>query len=344
MAMLTIPTFSRRQFGVVAIPFGVSVLRAAAPAARWALLSDTHIPADPENVYRGFRPVENLKKVTPAIQAWKPDAALICGDLARLLGLPEDYAALRTLLSPVTDSAPVAYTLGNHDNRKNFLVAFGKQSGAQAVPNRHVLVVETGPVRCIVLDSLIETNQTPGFLGKAQRTWLGQYLQSASDMPTLVFVHHTRPTTTTAACTMRRACSTCSGRSARSRRSSSVIRTAIRSTPARGCTSSTCPRSVTTSTTVSRWVGSKAFFRAKAATSLCALAVEIWSATARLYRYSGAPNGQSRRRWNMLVFLENVHEHQTSFPCTRTPDGSGARAASIRRHTGEARRPPAMVA
>ena len=190
MAMLTIPTLSRRQFGAAAIPFGVSLLRAAAPAARWALLSDTHIPADPENVYRGFRPVENLKKVTPAIQAWKPDAALICGDLVRLLGLPEDYAALRTLLSPVTDSAPVAYTLGNHDNRKNFLAAFGKQSGAQAVPNRHVLVVETGPVRCIVLDSLIETNQTPGFLGKAQRTWLGQYLESASDMPTLVFVHH----------------------------------------------------------------------------------------------------------------------------------------------------------
>jgi hypothetical protein len=32
-----------------------------------ALLSDTHIPADPANEYRGFRPVDNLRQIVPQV-------------------------------------------------------------------------------------------------------------------------------------------------------------------------------------------------------------------------------------------------------------------------------------
>ena len=168
------------------------MMRSAVPEMHWALLSDTHIPADAANVYRGFQPVANLKRIVPEIVAARPQGALICGDVARLEGHAADYQAVRSILKPVSDAMPVAMALGNHDDRQNFLTAFGAaQTGAQALKNRHVLVVEGPAVRLIVLDSLVAPNSTPGFLGKAQRAWLAEYLKSSSDLPTLLFVHHT---------------------------------------------------------------------------------------------------------------------------------------------------------
>jgi hypothetical protein len=49
----------------------------------------------------------------------------------------------------------------------------------------------SGGLRVVVLDSLIETNHTPGLLGKAQRGWFATFLQQPSNLPTLLFVHHT---------------------------------------------------------------------------------------------------------------------------------------------------------
>ena len=186
------PSLTRRVFSLSALGAGATLLRSAAPEMHWALLSDTHIPSDAANAYRGFQPVANLKRIVPEIVAAKPQGALICGDVARLEGLAADYQAVRTILKPVMDNMPVAMALGNHDHRENFISVFGAaQTGAQALKNRHVLVVEGPSVRLIVLDSLVEANSTPGFLGKAQRTWLAEYLKSSSDLPTLVFVHHT---------------------------------------------------------------------------------------------------------------------------------------------------------
>ncbi|MBI1791200.1 MAG: metallophosphoesterase [Acidobacteria bacterium] len=190
MPLLTVPTLTRRAFALA--PLGVTLLRAAAKPMRWALLSDTHIPADPANEYRGFRPAGNLKKIVPEVLASKPEGALICGDLARLEGLAPDYEALKSLLQPVLEKMPVAMALGNHDDRKNFLGAFGaQQQGVQPVSGKHVAIVEAAALRMVLLDSLIQPNSTPGLLGKAQRAWLAGYLQSSSDLPTLLFVHHT---------------------------------------------------------------------------------------------------------------------------------------------------------
>ncbi len=182
---------TRRAF-TVSLAGGVSLLRAQQAEMHWALLSDTHIPENPEDAYRGFRPVENLKRAVPQVLEAKPQGALICGDAARLRGLPGDYQALKTLIEPIMNRMPVAIALGNHDDRKNFLEVFGaSQQGAQAVKNRHVLVVESGAVRFVVLDSLIQPNFTPGLLGKDQRTWLAQYLDTAKPLPTVLFMHHT---------------------------------------------------------------------------------------------------------------------------------------------------------
>jgi 3',5'-cyclic AMP phosphodiesterase CpdA len=160
---------------------------------RWALLSDTHVAADPANEYRGFRPYENLKKAVPEVVRFAPEGVIVDGDLARLEGLPGDYSNLQALLEPVAAKCPVAMSLGNHDNRANFMAGIRSPATAktQAIQNRYVAVIEHAPVRFVLLDSLIRPNETPGLLGKAQRTWLDEYLASAGSMPTFLFVHHT---------------------------------------------------------------------------------------------------------------------------------------------------------
>lgn len=162
-----------------------------AKSTHWALLSDTHIPADAANEHRGFRPVENLSKIAPDVAAYKPDGIVISGDLARLNGQPGDYERLRNLLEP-TSAAPVGFCLGNHDDRKNFLATFSAGAqGTQSVSGKHVAVIERAPVRLVLLDSLMYVNQVPGLLGKAQRAWLDGFLAKDTSTPTLLFVHHT---------------------------------------------------------------------------------------------------------------------------------------------------------
>jgi len=166
-------------------------LRANEKEARWALFSDTHVPANPLEEYRGFKPVVNFAMVARQLDQAKLDGALICGDLARLQGLAEDYEALAELAEPITSKLPVAFVLGNHDDRANFLKALGAtQKSVQPMKNRHVLAIDAGPVEIITLDSNMQANFTPGLLGKAQRDWLKERLASQRK-PVVLAVHHT---------------------------------------------------------------------------------------------------------------------------------------------------------
>jgi Icc protein len=160
--------------------------------ARWAFLSDIHIAADPENNYRGFYPYQNLQKVLPQIAASKPEGLVITGDLARLTGHVGDYENVKKLLAPVADERPIYLAMGNHDDRANFRRVFEAPAGErQAAGGKHVIAVNAGPVRFLILDSLMLTNEPPGLLGKAQRTWLENHLRTSDDRPVIVFVHHT---------------------------------------------------------------------------------------------------------------------------------------------------------
>ena len=190
MAFWLAPAISRRRFVYSMLPLGGLLARAEAPLTRWALLSDTHVPGNPANEYRGFRPYENTLKAVSQVVEFEPDGAIICGDLARLEGEIDDYENLKRLLEPLS-GVPVGLVLGNHDNRRNFLRVFPKPVGAQDVKDKHVVVFETPAVRLVLLDSLFMVNQVPGLLGKAQRTWLDNYLRGASGLPTILFVHHT---------------------------------------------------------------------------------------------------------------------------------------------------------
>lgn len=195
MPYLSLP--SRREIfpfalGAAVLARGAAALQGQSASARWAFFSDTHIAADPGNTYRGFRPYDQLSKVAPMVASSNVSGTLINGDLARLEGQPGDYENLAKLLAPISAKMPIAMALGNHDHRKNFQTAITKYPGdAQVVRDRHVTAVAAGPVRLLVLDSLIQPNLTPGLLGREQRTWLERYLASSDDTPTLVFVHHT---------------------------------------------------------------------------------------------------------------------------------------------------------
>ena len=159
-----------------------------------ALFSDTHIPADKENHYRGFYMVKNLEKIIPQIKRSDIRSAIITGDLARLEGHPADYERLKKILHPLAKGIPIAMALGNHDRRDHFLDVFPETPGErQAVKNKYILILEHPTIRFIILDSLIYTNQSPalGLLGIRQREWLAGYLQSHTDKATLLFLHHT---------------------------------------------------------------------------------------------------------------------------------------------------------
>jgi len=156
-----------------------------------ALLSDTHIPADPENGYRGFSPRENLRRAVAEALAAEAEAMVVSGDAARTDGAIEDYQELRRLLEPAAARMPIAIGLGNHDHRENLLRVFPEQPGLRPpVEHRHVLVIEHGVVRVIVLDSLLYVNQVAGLLGQAQRDWLAGYLPTIADRPAVLVVHH----------------------------------------------------------------------------------------------------------------------------------------------------------
>lgn len=178
--------------GIIALTPRRSPAQVDQAQSRWAFLSDTHIAADCENNYRGFYPYRNFEKTVAQLAADLPEGVVVTGDLARLTGQMGDYENLRKLLMPLVGQRPMYLALGNHDDRAVFLDVFEDRPGqAQPVRDKHVVTVEAGPVRFILLDSLLATNQTPGLLGKAQRTWLRKYLQDSDDKPVILFFHHT---------------------------------------------------------------------------------------------------------------------------------------------------------
>jgi 3',5'-cyclic AMP phosphodiesterase CpdA len=159
---------------------------------RWALLSDIHIAANPENRFRGFYPYRNLQEVTAQITDNLPDGVVITGDLARWRGETQSYERLKTMLAPISQQRPVHLGIGNHDNRKNFLRTFDDYDRMNdSGDNKHVVTINAGPVRLIVLDTLLFINANPGILGRSQRAWLESYLQTCDDRPTILLLHHT---------------------------------------------------------------------------------------------------------------------------------------------------------
>ena len=157
---------------------------------RWAFLSDTHVAPEPDHRYRGFCPYRNLQEIVGQIAYNPPHGVIITGDLAWKNGETKSYENLRTLLAPMITQRPVCLGLGNHDDRIDFSWVFGRPlDNGRTVPDKHIAATVAGPMRLIVLDSLL-VDRAEGLLGQSQRTWLKAFLDASDDRPTILFFHH----------------------------------------------------------------------------------------------------------------------------------------------------------
>jgi Icc protein len=201
---ITLPPISRRRFVAGSLAAGAGLLAGLSPFAsgeeansdphRFALISDTHVAADKATVHSGTTMFANLTKVCGEVAKLspRPSAVIVNGDCAYQTGESGDYA---TFLEPIKTmreaGLPIHLTLGNHDNRERFWHAIPPDHGEdKPVEHRHVAIIESQRANWFILDSLVETNHTPGELGPAQLGWLASALDARAEKPALVMVHH----------------------------------------------------------------------------------------------------------------------------------------------------------
>ncbi|MBB4301082.1 3',5'-cyclic AMP phosphodiesterase CpdA [Rhodobium orientis] len=147
------------------------------------VMSDIHIKAAGDIC--GRSPQMFLRRAIGHIAVHHGDADLcvLLGDLADE-GLPAEYKDLASLLSALP--MPIAYTLGNHDDRGNFLNQF---AGVPRDGNGFVQsVTDVGSRRCVLLDTNVP-DYGGGRLDGGRLEWLEETL-AASDRKCLVFLHH----------------------------------------------------------------------------------------------------------------------------------------------------------
>ena len=160
----------------------------------WALFSDIHLSADPTKLGRGVNMTDNFRAVVNEVLALstQPSNVLINGDLAFNSGESIDYEHVLDLLQPLrTAGMPVHLAMGNHDHRERFRASCLKDTTVKLpLENRQASMIETPRVNWVVLDSLDQTNTTPGVLGEEQLTWLAKTLDANPSKPALVVVHH----------------------------------------------------------------------------------------------------------------------------------------------------------
>ncbi len=197
-----LPAISRRQFLARSLAGGAALVLAPellgadkrTDPNSWALLADTHLAADPDQVARGINMADHFARVSRELLGLpkRPAGVFIAGDCAYNSGQAGDYARLTALLEPVrAGQMPVHLALGNHDNRELFWDALQDEKAAsRPVAHRQVAVLRTPRANWFILDSLEKTLATPGLLGQQQLDWLAATLDASADKPALVLLHH----------------------------------------------------------------------------------------------------------------------------------------------------------
>lgn len=197
-----LPPLNRREFLIGGAASAAGVLTVGMSAAaesrhdphRFALLSDVHVAANPAAMERGVNMTDNLRRVVGEVAALDvpPAAAFVNGDCAYHLGLKEDYHQVARLLDPLRKAGlPLHLGMGNHDDRKRFAAALSEyRPESRPVEGRIVDIIPARRANWFLVDSLKETNHTPGELGQAQIDWLAKALDAHADKPAIILCHH----------------------------------------------------------------------------------------------------------------------------------------------------------
>lgn len=146
-------------------------------------ITDCHVSAETDAVYRGIDPRERLTSLLPAAREWAPDLLLLTGDLSED-GSVASYAWLESVLAEL--AAPMLALPGNHDVPETMAAHF--PSTAVDDP----LVHDAGGWRLILLNSA-RAKRIDGELGARQLQALETGLDAGmEDSPphALVALHH----------------------------------------------------------------------------------------------------------------------------------------------------------
>jgi len=197
-----LPPITRREFLVRSLAAGAGALTLGKGYAEeksadpnfWALYSDTHIAENSASIYRGEPMFANALRANRELfaAAERPCGLIHFGDCAFKAGLPGDYGAFHSVLRPITQlGIPIHLMVGNHDSREPFWKVLSEETaGPRPLASRQAAVVEHPRANWFLLDSLEETDKSPGRLGAEQCGWLEKELDARPGKPALVCVHH----------------------------------------------------------------------------------------------------------------------------------------------------------
>lgn len=163
-----------------------------------ALISDLHVNGRGDEFPDHRHAEKCLRKAVEGILALRPrPAQVVClGDIAYFWGLPEDYRLAATILAPLESAGmKIAFAMGNHDRRDNFLAQWPEYAKTSPVPGRIVSRVSTPHADLILLDTVnaqpvaFKGKTFPGEIDNAQREWLEAEL-ARTTKPLFVCAHH----------------------------------------------------------------------------------------------------------------------------------------------------------
>lgn len=153
------------------------------------VMTDLHIVAQGETII-GIDPAIRLRSALKHAYRTHGDAKclLLTGDLTHH-GTQVEYERLRDILAEFP--LPIHMTLGNHDDRENFLRVFPDTPLADGFVQN---AFDLDGYRLIILDSLDQSPDNPihhsGLICPTRMAWLQSELRAAEDKEVLIFIHH----------------------------------------------------------------------------------------------------------------------------------------------------------
>ncbi|OYZ97607.1 MAG: hypothetical protein B7X99_13780 [Rhizobiales bacterium 17-65-6] len=152
---------------------------------KFVVMSDLHLVAEGQTSMT-LDTAARLQQAVATLNDRYADAdfCIIAGDLADA-GEVAAYHRLQAIAGQI--GIPTYITLGNHDDRANFLSVFGAEWADATGKVNHV--IDAKGYRVIVLDSS-EPGRVDGILTAAQIDWLTERLAEAAERPVIVVLHH----------------------------------------------------------------------------------------------------------------------------------------------------------